>query len=138
MSETSSERTTATTGELVGQLSEQTTRLLRDELRLAQAELSQKAKKAGTGAGLFGAAGLFGLLGLGTLVATAVLALDNVMPAWLAALIVALILLAVAGVAALLGKKKVSQATPMAPQRTLDNVKKDVQEVKEARAHDQH
>lgn len=125
----------ATLGELVTQLSEDTTRLVRDEMRLAVLELQDKAKSAGIGAGLFGGAGLLGFLGAATLVATAVIALDLLLPLWLSALIVGLVLLAVAGIAALLGKKKLTQATPAVPERTVENVKRDVAAVKE---HDQH
>src|SRR3954454_22179833 len=97
----------ASTGELIGQLTDQLSRLVRDEARLAQAEVSQKAKKLGVGAGLFGGAGLFAFFGLAVLIAAAVLALDLVLPAWLAAVIVAVVLFAVAGVLALVGKKDV-------------------------------
>jgi uncharacterized membrane protein YqjE len=123
------------TGELVSRLSQDLSQLVRDELRLAQVEMSGKAKKAGVGAGMFGAAGLLALYGGGVLIATAVIALDLVMPLWLAALIVGVVLLAVAGIAALLGKKKVSEATPAMPERTVENVKRDVDAVKHAREH---
>jgi uncharacterized membrane protein YqjE len=120
-------------GALVHRLSEQIPELVRSEIRLAQAELTEKGKRAGLGAGLFSAAGLFGFLALATLVATAVLALDLVLPAWAAALVVAVVLLAIAGVAALVGKKEVQQATPPAPERTIASVKQDVAAVKGAR-----
>ncbi|WP_201791298.1 phage holin family protein [Aeromicrobium sp. PE09-221] len=123
------------TGELVTRLSEQTSRLVRDELRLAQAEMSQKAKHGGIGAGLFGAGGLLALFGLGTLIAAAVLALALVLPAWAAALIVAAVLFVAAGVAALVGKKEIQQATPT-PERTVETVKDDIDEIKEAMHHD--
>ncbi|MGH3508125.1 MAG: phage holin family protein [Nocardioidaceae bacterium] len=123
-------------GELMTQLSEQTSRLVRDELALAKVEMTEKAKHAGIGAGLFSAAGLLALFGLGTLIATAVLALDLVLPAWLAALIVALAVLAAAGIAALVGKQRVQQATPAAPEQAIENIKQDVETVKEARHHD--
>ena len=97
----------------------------RSELRLAQAELAQKGKKAGVGVGLFSVAGLLAFFAFGTLIATAVLALAHVLPDWLAALIVAVVLLAGAGIAALVGKKEVQQATPAAPERTMANVQKD-------------
>jgi Putative Actinobacterial Holin-X, holin superfamily III len=121
------------TGELVGRLSEQTSLLIRSELQLAQAEMQEKAKHVGLGAGLFGTAGIIALFGLGVLVTTGVLALDLVLPAWLAALIVAVVLFAVAGVAALVGKKQVAEAAPLAPERAIDGVKQDVATVKEAR-----
>lgn len=123
------------TGELVTRLSEQTSRLVRDELRLAQAEMSQKAKHGGIGAGLFGAGGLLALFGLGTLIAAAVLALALVLPAWAAALVVAAVLFVAAGVAALVGKKEIQQATPT-PERTVETVKDDIEEIKEATHHD--
>ncbi|MGB3828630.1 MAG: phage holin family protein [Ornithinimicrobium sp.] len=120
----------ASTGELIARLSEQTSTLIRDEMRLAQAEMSQKAKTAGTGLGMFGASGLLALLGLGAGVATAIIALALVLPTWAAALIVTVTLLAVAGIVALMGKKKVQQAKPT-PERTIANVKEDVATVKE-------
>lgn len=123
-------------GELMTRLSEQTSRLVRDELALAKVEMTDKAKHAGIGAGLFSTAGVLGLFGIGTLIATAVLALDLVLPAWLAALLVALAVLAIAGIVALVGKQHVQQATPAAPQDTIDNVKQDLETVKEARNHD--
>lgn len=122
----------ASLGELVGQLGEQTSRMVRDEVQLAKAELTASAKHAGVGAGLFGGAGLFALLGLVTLVGAAVAALALVLDVWLAALIVAAALFVVAGVAALVGKKQVAQVGP--PEHTIENVKKDVSEIKEHRS----
>ena len=123
-------------GELLTQLSEETSRLVRNELALAKVEMIDKAKHAGVGAGLFSAAGILAHFGAAVLIATAILALDLVMPAWLAALIIGIVVLIAAGVAALLGKKQVSQAGPPAPERTIDNVKRDIDTVKEARHHD--
>lgn len=125
-----------TTGELVRQLSEQTARLVRDELALAKVEMTEKAKHVGLGAGLFGGAGVLALYGVGALVATVILALAEVLPAWLAALIVTVVLFAVAGVATLSGKRQVNDGTPVAPEQTIANVKQDVETVKEARHHD--
>jgi uncharacterized membrane protein YqjE len=119
-----------TLGRLVHDLSEQTSALVRSEVELAKAELAAKGKSAGIGAGLFGGAGMLAFFGVAVLVATAILALDLVLPAWAAALIVAVVLLAAAGVAALLGKNKVGEATPAAPERTRDNVKQDVDTLK--------
>ncbi len=99
-------------------------------MRLAQAEMSQKAKHAGTGIGMFGASGVLALMGLGAGVATAIIALALVLPTWAAAVIVTVALLSVAGIVALLGKKQVEQAKP-APERTIASVKKDVATVKE-------
>jgi uncharacterized membrane protein YqjE len=117
-------------GALVHRLSEQIPELVRSELRLAQAELTEKGKRAGLGIGMFSAAGLLAFLGISTLVATAILALALVLPAWAAALIVAVLLFAGAGVAALVGKKEVEQATPPAPERAIAGVREDVATVK--------
>lgn len=114
------------TGELVGQLTDQTKRLVQQEMELAKAELSEKGKKAGLGAGMFGAAGLFGLFAFGALTATAIGVLDTAMPFWLAALIVTVVYGAIAGVLALTGKKKVTEATPPVPEQTVETVKEDV------------
>jgi uncharacterized membrane protein len=100
-------------------------------MRLAQAELQEKGKRAGIGAGMFGASGLVAFFGAATLIAAAILALATAVDAWLAAVIVGVVLLAVAGVAALMGKKQVEQATPPAPEQTIESVKRDVQTVKE-------
>jgi len=117
-------------GALVHRLTEQIPELVRSEMRLAQAELTQKGKKAGLGIGMFSAAGLLAFFGLATLITTAILALALVLPAWAAALIVTGVLLAIAGVAAVLGKKEVEQAIPPQPERTIENVKDDVAAVK--------
>jgi uncharacterized membrane protein YqjE len=119
-------------GALVHRLSEQIPELVRSELRLAQAELTEKGKKAGIGVGMFSVAGLLAFFGVATLIATAILALALVLQAWLAALIVAVLVLAAAGLAALAGKKEVEQATPPAPERTIANVREDVATVKGA------
>lgn len=117
-------------GALVHRLSEQIPELVRSEMRLAQAELTEKGKRAGIGVGAFGAAGLLALFGLGTLIATAVLALDLVLPAWAAALIVAGVLFAAAAGGALFGKKEIAMATPAAPERAIEGLKEDVATVK--------
>jgi uncharacterized membrane protein YqjE len=117
--------------DLVKQLSEQTSTLVKQEMQLAQAELKEKGKKAGMGAGLFGAGGLVGFFGAAVLIAAIVLALSTVVDAWLSALIVGVVLLLAAGVAALLGKKQVEKATPPAPEQAIGSVKRDVQTVKE-------
>ena len=122
----------ASTGQLIGQLTEQISRLVRDEARLAQAEVAQKAKRLGVGAGLFGGAGLFAFFGLAVLIATAVLALALVLPAWLAALIVAVVLFAVAGALALVGKKDVQRGSPPVPTEAIASTKVDIQTVKES------
>ncbi len=118
-------------GELVRQFSEQTSTLIRQELRLATAEMQEKGKHAGKGAGMFGGAGVVALYGVGALVAAAVIGLGTLMEPWLAAVIVGVVLLAVAGIVALLGKKQVEQATPAKPEQTIESVQEDIQTVKE-------
>ena len=118
-------------GELVKQLSQQTSELARKEVELAKAELAQKGRQAGIGAGMFGAAGLFGVFALAVLTAAAVLALAIVLDAWLAAAIVGAAYAATAGVLALTGKQRVEEATPPAPERAIENVKEDVQWTKQ-------
>ena len=120
----------ASTGQLIGQLTEQISRLVRDEARLAQAEVTQKAKRLGVGAGLFGGAGLFAFFGLATLIATAVMALALVLPGWLAGLIVAVLLFAIAGVLAVIGKKDVAQGSPPVPTQAIAGVQADIAAVK--------
>jgi hypothetical protein len=114
-------------GELLKQLSEQTTTLVRQELDLAKAEVSEKGKKAGAGAGMFGGAGASALLGLGALTAAAITLLDNAMSTQLAALIVSVVWFAIAGVLALQGRSKVQEATPPVPEQATESVKEDVQ-----------
>jgi uncharacterized membrane protein YqjE len=117
-------------GDLVGKLSDDTVRLVRDEIRLAQAEMSQKAKAAGLGAAMFGGAGAFGLYGLGVLIAAAVVGLSMVVALWAATLIVAAVLFALAAVAALAGKKELGQAGPPLPTQAVQSTKQDVDELK--------
>ena len=117
-------------GDLVKQLSEQTATLVRQEMKLAQTELQEKGKKAGIGAGMFGASGLVAFFGAACLIAAAVLALATAVDSWLAALIVGVVLLAAAGVAALMGKKQIEEATPPAPEGAMRSVKRDVDTVK--------
>ena len=113
--------------ELIKQLSEQSSRLARQEVELAKSELAYKGKRAGIGAGMFGGAGAFGFYGLGALTAAAILALATAVAAWLAALIIAAVFAAIAGVLALQGKTKVQQATPPVPEEATESVKEDVQ-----------
>jgi hypothetical protein len=117
-------------GELVQEASQQTATLVRQELQLAQLELSEKGKRAGLGAGVFGGAGVVALYGLGALVAAVILLLGTALEPWLAALIVAVGLLAVAGSLAVVGKKQVEEATPLMPEQTTTSVKRDVDELK--------
>jgi uncharacterized membrane protein YqjE len=134
VNEPAAETGSESTGELVSRFSRDISTLVRNELQLAQLELSQKAKKAGLGVGMFGAAGLLAVYGLGALIATGILALALVVSAWLAALIVGVVLLIVAGLAALLGKKRVAQATPAIPEQTVDNLKRDVDAIRHGRS----
>jgi uncharacterized membrane protein YqjE len=115
------------TGELLKQLSEQTTTLVKQEIDLAKAELGEKGKQAGIGAGMFGGAGLFGVLALAALTACIIAALDTAMDLWLAALIVAVVYAAVAGVLGLQGRNKVQEATPPLPEQTTESVKEDLE-----------
>ena len=117
----------ASLAELVKQLSEQSSRLARQEVELAKAELAYKGKRAGIGAGMFGGAGVFGFYGLGALTAAAILALSLAVAGWLAALIIAAVYGAIAGILALQGKNKVQQATPPIPEEATESVKEDVQ-----------
>ncbi len=120
----------ASVAELVRRLSDQTTPLARQEVALAKAELAEKGKRAGLGAGMFGGAGLAGAYAVGALVAAAILGLATAVDGWLAALIVGLVLAAVAGVLALVGKNKVQEATPPLPEEAISSAKQDVETVK--------
>jgi uncharacterized membrane protein YqjE len=124
--------TDQSTSELVQRASEQITRLVRDEIALAKAELAVKGKHAGIGVGLFGGGGVLALYGVGALIATLIIVFDLFLPLWLAALIVTVVLFAVAGILALLGKKQVTKATPPEPAEAVASVKADVDEVKHA------
>jgi uncharacterized membrane protein YqjE len=126
------------TGELVSELSDQATRLVRSEIELAKAELAVKGRKAGLGAGLFGGAGLFAIFGFAALTTAAIAALSTTLPVWASALIVAGVYLLIAAVSAKLGLGKVQEATPPAPERAIESTKQDVEltkaRVKEARS----
>jgi len=115
------------TGELLRELSDHTTTLVRQEIELAKAELGEKGKKAGLGAGMFGGAGLFGVFALAALTTCIIVALDSAMPLWLAALIVAVVYGAIAAVLALQGRNKVQEAGPPVPEQATESVKEDVQ-----------
>ena len=117
-------------GELVKQLTEQTSRLARQEVELAKAELAIKGKRAGVGAGMFGGSGLLALFALGCLTAALILVLATAMEAWIAALIVGVVYLAAAGILALTGRRKVQEATPPAPEQAIESVRTDVEETK--------
>jgi uncharacterized membrane protein YqjE len=116
--------------ELLRELSDQTTTLVRKEIELAKVELAEKARRFGTGAGMFGGAAVFALFGFGALTACIIVALAKVMATWLAALIVAVVYAAVAAVLALRGKKQVEQATPPVPEQAVDSTKEDVEWLK--------
>ena len=118
------------TSELHKQLSDQTTSLVRQEIELAKLEFREKGKKAGMGAGMFGAAGLFGVFAFAALTATIILALATFLPGWLAALIVTAVYGAVAGILALRGKAQVKEAAPPVPERAVDSTKEDVRWIK--------
>jgi uncharacterized membrane protein YqjE len=126
------------TGELVKDLSAQVSTLVRQELELAKAELTEKGKQAGIGAGMFGGAGLFALYGVGALVACAIIALATAVAAWLAALIVAVVLFAVAGVLALTGRSRTARAVPPVPEQTVETIREDVRYTKEHVAEARH
>lgn len=113
--------------ELTRQLTDQTSALARKEIELAKAELEVKGKRLGMGAGAFGGAGMFGLYALGALTAAVILLLATAMSAWIAALIVTVGYAVIAGVLALLGKRKVDQATPPVPERAIESTKADIQ-----------
>jgi uncharacterized membrane protein YqjE len=112
-------------GDLLKRLSTDTSTLVRQEMALARAELTEQGKRAGAGAGMLGGAGVAGLLTLGALTATLIGVLDTAMSFWLAALIVTIVWAAIAGVLALQGRNKIKEATPPAPQ-TVETVKEDV------------
>lgn len=113
-------------GDIVKDATAQAQTLVRQEIELAKVELSEKGKRAGIGAGMFGGAGLFGLFAFGALTAAFIGAVDLAMPFWAAALIVAAVYGAIAGVLALTGKNKVQSATPPVPEEAVDSVKEDV------------
>jgi hypothetical protein len=122
------------TGELVKMMTEQVSVLIRDELKLAQLEMTSKGKQAALGAGMFGTSGVVALYGVGCLLACAIIAISGVVAAWLAALIIGVALLVVAGLAALLGRQRMRKASPPVPAQAVADVKADVEEIRE-RAH---
>jgi MFS family permease len=114
-------------GDLVRQLSDQTTMLVRQEIELAKAEMTAKGKQLGAGAGLFGGAGVLGLYAVGAITACLILALSTAVAGWLAALIVGVVYAAIAGVLALIGKKKTQAGAPPVPERAISSTKEDVE-----------
>jgi len=120
------------TAELVQRATEQVSRLVRDEIALAKAELAEKGKHAGIGIGLFGAGGVLVMYGVGAAIATLIIVFDLFLDLWLAALIVTVAIFLVAGVLALIGKNQVTKAVPPEPSAAMASVKADVDEVKQA------
>jgi hypothetical protein len=118
------------TAELMRELTDQTTSLVRQEIELAKVELAEKGKKAGVGAGMFGAAGLFGAGAFAAITACLIWALSTFVVGWVGALIVGVVYAAIAGVLALRGKKQVQQATPPVPERAVDSTKEDLEWLK--------
>jgi uncharacterized membrane protein YqjE len=128
-------RSEAGTGELVRQATQQVSELMRAELRLAVAELKDKGRHAGTGAGMFGGAALIGLYGAAALLAAVIAAIALVLPVWASALIIGGALVAVAGVLALLGMAQTKRATPAKPERAMDEARMTVHDLKERATH---
>ncbi|WP_433223936.1 phage holin family protein [Dactylosporangium sp. CS-047395] len=122
----------ASTGDLVGQAAMQISTLVRAELALAKAELTEKGKRAGIGGGLFGGAAVLAVYGLGLALVLAVVALDLVWPLWLAVLVVTVVVFAAAGIAALVGRRQLQAVGSPVPQETVTNVQQDVDAVKAA------
>lgn len=114
-------------GELLKQLANETTTLVKQEIDLAKAEFAEKGRKAGPGFGMWGAAGVVGLLALGALTTFFILALDGILPNWLAALVVAAAYGAIAGVLYMTGKQRVAEAGPAMPEQTIETLKEDVE-----------
>jgi uncharacterized membrane protein YqjE len=123
----------ASTGELFKRLSQQTSELVRSEVDLAKAELTEKGKTAGKGAGMFGGAGLFGVTAFLAFTACLIALLSTAMEVWLAALIVTVVYASIGGVLALLGRRKIQEATPATPEQTIETLKEDVQWAKNQR-----
>lgn len=121
------------TAELVKQLAEETSTLVREEMELARAEMTVKAKRAGTGLGELGSAGILGLYALGALTAGIIAALSHVVPVWEAALIVAAVYTLGAGVLALIGRRQLSRAAPATPERTKKTIEEDIEWAKTQR-----
>ncbi|MDN3021089.1 phage holin family protein [Streptomyces sp. S.PB5] len=121
-------------GELVGQATEQLSRLVRQEVALAKDELAEKGRRAGRGGGLLGAAGAFAYAGLLGLAGTATAALSLALAVWAAALIVTAVLFVIAAVLAARGRAQLRRAAPPTPEEALGSVRADVEEIRE-RAH---
>lgn len=113
--------------ELLKDLATETSTLVRQEIDLAKAEMTDRGKRAGRGAGMLAAGAVAALLALGALTAGFIAALDLVMPTWLAALIVTAIHGVIASVLVQTGRKQVQEAAPPVPEDTIESVKEDVQ-----------
>lgn len=122
--------------ELLSDLSEELRRLARAEVKLAMTEAKRKAKRAGVGAGSFGAAAMFAFIGVCVLVTTAILALSLVWPAWLAALVVGGAVLLIAAVAAAVGRSSMKRALPPVPQWAITSVRDDIETIKRGAQHE--
>lgn len=122
----------ASLGQLTGELSQQVSRLVRDEIRLAQVEMKDKGKRFGRGAGLMGAGGVIALFGVGCLVAAAVLGLDLAWPTWLSAIVIGAILLIIAAVVGATGRHQMRQGTPPMPREAIESTKEDIETLKGA------
>ena len=120
----------ASLGQLTGDLSQQVSRLVRDEIRLAQVEMKDKGRRFGKGAGLMGAGGVLALFGFGCVVAAAVLALDLAWPTWLAAVVVGAVLLIVAAIVAATGRSQMRRGTPPMPRQAMESTKEDIEALK--------
>ncbi|MBP2587115.1 hypothetical protein J3A78_007593 [Streptomyces sp. PvR006] len=118
-------------GVLVSRASQQMSELVRAEMQLARAEMTQKGKRYGKGGGLFGAAGIIGLLGLQALTAACIAALALVLPVWASALVITAVLGILAAVTGLAGRKQIARAGTPTPEHTIDSVKADLAEIKE-------
>ncbi|MFI5672839.1 phage holin family protein [Streptomyces sp. NPDC051704] len=118
-------------GVLVSRASQQISELVREEMQLARAEMTEKGKRYGKGGGLFGAAGAVGMLALQALTATCIAALALVLPVWASALVITAVLGIAATLTVLAGKKQVTRAGHPAPEQTIDSVKADLAEIKE-------
>jgi hypothetical protein len=114
-------------GQLVKDLSQDISTLVRQELQLAKAEMTQKGKEAGVGAGLLGGAGVFGLAVVGGSMATIILILDTMMPNWLAALVTTLVYATVGAFLALRGRDRLKEAGSPVPERAKESVKEDIE-----------
>jgi Putative Actinobacterial Holin-X, holin superfamily III len=129
---TEDSRPELSTAELVKQLTAGISQLIRDELKLAQAEMTRKGTDAAKGIGLFGGSGLIAIFGAACLIAAGVIGLAHLVAAWLAALIVGAGLLVIAGLAALGGKRELARAAPPVPEQAVQSVKTDVETIRES------